>query len=250
MPIDQKESVRWLDNLRRSTELIGAPEHCVHIGDRESDIYELFCLAQDLGTNFLVRACVDRLAGAGGTTIARVMQDTPPSGTHRIRFRDASGQEQEANLAMKFATMVVRPPIGKQKLYAHQTLQVIYAEEIDPPADRRSVCWKLITNLEVASHADAIHKLGWYARRWSIETFFKTLKSGCRVEEVRLTTADRLANCIALCCVVAWRIHWMTMPGAAIRTPPRRRSSPTWRSSSSMPPPILGGPSHAPSTST
>lgn len=211
VPIDQKESVRWLDNLRRSTELIGAPERCVHIGDRESDIYELFCLAQELGTNFLVRTCVDRLAEAGDTTIAKVMQETPVSGMHRIRFRDASGQDQEANLAVKFATMVVRPPIGKQKLYTHQTLQVIHAEEINPPADRRAVFWKLITNLKVATHADAVHKLGWYARRWSIETFFKTLKSGCRVEEVRLTTADRLANCIALCCVVAWRIHWMTM---------------------------------------
>jgi hypothetical protein len=50
-----------------------------------------------------------------------------------------------------------------------------------------------------------------YARRWSIETFFKTLKSGCRIEDVRLTTADRLANCIALCCVLAWRISWLTM---------------------------------------
>ena len=211
VPIDQKESVRWLDTLRRPTELIGAPERCVHIGDRESDIYELSCLAQDLGTNFLVRTCVDRLAGAGDTTIAKVMQDTPASGRHRIRFRDASGREREANLTVKFATMVVRPPIGKQKLYAHQTLQVIHAEELNPPADRRPVFWKLITNLEVATHADAIHKLGWYARRWSIETFFKTLKSGCRVEEVRLTTADRLANCIALCGVLAWRIHWMTM---------------------------------------
>lgn len=139
------------------------------------------------------------------------MQDTPPSGMHRIRFRDASGQDQEALLSVKFATMVVRPPIGKQKLYAHQTLQIIHAEETNPPADRRPVFWKLITNLAVATHADAVHKLGWYARRWSIETFFKTLKSGCRVEEVRLTTADRLANCVALCCVVAWRIHWMTM---------------------------------------
>lgn len=211
VPIDQKESVRWLDNLRRSTEPIGAPERCVHIGDRESDIYELFCLAQDLGTNFLVRRCVDRLAQAGGTTIAKVMQDTPPGGMHRIRFRDASGQDQEALLSVEFATMVVRPPIGKQKLYAHQTLQIIHAEETNPPADRRPVFWKLITNLAVATHADAVHKLGWYARRWSIETFFKTLKSGCRVEEVRLTTADRLANCIALCCVVARRIHWMTM---------------------------------------
>ena len=139
------------------------------------------------------------------------MQKIPHTGTHRIQFRDVSGQDQEALLSVKFATMVVRPPIGKQKLYAHQTLQIIHAEETNPPADRRPICWKLITNLEVATHADAIHKLGWYAQRWSIETFFKTLKTGCRIEEIRLTTADRLANCIALCCVVAWRIHWMTM---------------------------------------
>ena len=66
IPIEAKESIRWLDNLRQSTELIGAPERCVHIGDRESDIYELFCLAQKLRTNFLVRSCVDRLAEAGG----------------------------------------------------------------------------------------------------------------------------------------------------------------------------------------
>jgi len=31
VPIEQKESMRWLDNLRRSTELTGAPERCVHI---------------------------------------------------------------------------------------------------------------------------------------------------------------------------------------------------------------------------
>ena len=206
VPIDRKESVRWLDNLRRSTELIGAPERCIHIGDRESDIYELFCLAQDLGTNFLVRSCVDRLAEGGGTTIAQVMKNIPPSGLHQIRFRDASGQDQEALLSVKFASMVVRPPIGKQKLYAHQTLQIIHAEETYPPADRPPVFWKLITNLAVTTHEEAVHKLGWYARRWSIETFFKTLKTGCRVEEVRLTTADRLAKCIPLCCVVAWRI--------------------------------------------
>lgn len=211
VPIDKKESVRWLDNLRQSTELLGIPDRCVHIGDRESDIYELFCLAQDLGTNFLVRSCVDRLAEDGDTTIAQVMEDVPSSGTHRISFRDASGQDQEAVLSVKFATMTVRPPIGKQKHYEHHELQIIHAEETDPPAGRQPLFWKLITNLEVTTHKEAVHKLGWYARRWSIETFFKILKTGCRVEQVRLTTADRLANCIALCCIVAWRIHWMTM---------------------------------------
>lgn len=211
VPIDQKESMRWLDNLRRSTDLTGAPERCVHIGDRESDIFELYCLAQDLGTNFLVRSCVDRLAEDGGTTIAQVMAGVQSGGPHEIAFRDAKGRAQQAVLNVKFTTMTVRPPIGKQKKYQHQELQIIHAEELNPPTDRPAVFWKLITNLPVENHDDAVHKLGWYARRWSIETFFKTLKTGCRIEDVRLTTADRLANYIALCCVVAWRISWLTI---------------------------------------
>ena len=86
VPIDQKESMRWLDNLRRSTDLTGTPKRCVHIGDRESDIFELYCLAQDLGTNFLVRSCVDRLAEDGNTTIAQVMSGLQSSGTHKIEY--------------------------------------------------------------------------------------------------------------------------------------------------------------------
>jgi len=71
VPIEKKESIRWLENLRQATELLGDPKRCVHIGDRESDIYELFCLAQELNTQFLVRTCVDRLAGEGTTTVCR-----------------------------------------------------------------------------------------------------------------------------------------------------------------------------------
>jgi len=57
VPIEKKESIRWLENLKQSTELLDDPGRCVHIGDRESDIYELFCAAQEIGTHFLVRAC-------------------------------------------------------------------------------------------------------------------------------------------------------------------------------------------------
>ena len=211
VPIEEKESMRWLDNLRLSTELTGAPERCVHIGDRESDIYELYCLAEELGTGFLVRSCVDRLAENGGTTIAKVMAEVQSSGTHEVRFRDAQGKDHCAVLSVKHATMTVRPPIGKQKKYRHQDLQIIHAEELNPPEGRVPVFWKLITNLPVTTHADDVHKLDWYALRWKIETFFRTLKTGCRIEELRLATADRLANCIALCCVVAWRVSWLTM---------------------------------------
>src|SRR5487761_468550 len=38
-PIEEKESVRWLENLRSSTELLGQPHRSVHVGDQESDIF-------------------------------------------------------------------------------------------------------------------------------------------------------------------------------------------------------------------
>lgn len=65
LPIEEKESFRWIENLKQSIQLLKNPERCIHVGDRESDIYELFCTAQQEGTHFLVRTCVDRLAGEG-----------------------------------------------------------------------------------------------------------------------------------------------------------------------------------------
>lgn len=47
--------------------------------------------------------------------------------------------------------------------------------------------------------------------RWKIETFHKILKSGCRAEDSRLHTADRLANLLSIYCILSWRIFWMTM---------------------------------------
>lgn len=66
VPIQQKESVRWPENLRQSTRLMGDPARCVDIGVRESDIYELFCDVPASGTPFLARICADRLACDGG----------------------------------------------------------------------------------------------------------------------------------------------------------------------------------------
>src|SRR3990167_3453188 len=74
-----------------------------------------------------------------------------------------------------------------------------------------SIVWKLLTNLIVSSRRDAIEKLDWYALRWKIEVFHKILKSGCRAEEAKLRTAQRLANLIAVYCILSWRVFWMTM---------------------------------------
>jgi hypothetical protein len=96
VPIEKKESIRWLENLKQSTELLDDPGRCVHIGDRESDIYELFCAELQIGTYFLVRTCVDRLAGDGDHTIAKEMNEVEVKGLHRLEVRDSSGDRDEA----------------------------------------------------------------------------------------------------------------------------------------------------------
>lgn len=184
---------------------------CVHIGDRESDIYELFHAADELGTRFLVRTCVDRLAGVGDCTVADQMRQARPKGAYRIQARTKDGEHYEAVLQIKYERLVVRPPIGKEKDYPPLTLTVIHATEQRSPKNRAKIAWKLLTNLPVESLEAAIEKLKWYAMRWEIETFHKILKSGCKAEESKLRTSERLANLISVFCIISWRIFWMTM---------------------------------------
>jgi len=214
IPIEQKESVRWLENLKRSTELLGEPARCVHVGDRESDICELFCAAEKAKTFFLVRTCVDRLAEGGGTTISEVMGREPVRGVHEVEVRDDHGRVATAALEVRFRRMTVRPPIGKQKRYPTLELTVIHAEE-EVPAGREPIRWRLLTNLAVNDLGAATGKLDWYAQRFKIETYHKVLKSGCRAEQARLRTAERLTNLLAVLCVVAWRVFWLTMTSRA-----------------------------------
>ena len=211
VPIEAKESVRWLENLKQSTSLLDEPSRCIHIGDRESDIYELFCAAQESGAKFLVRTCVDRLAGDGRHTIAAVMRRVKVKAIHEVEVRDAKGTVSQATVKVKYQRLRLYPPVGKQKEYPPLMLTVIYAQEASTPRGREKIDWKLITNLPVRSRRDAVEKLAWYAMRWRIETFHKILKSGCRAEASKLRTAQRIVNLIAVFCVLSWRIFWMTM---------------------------------------
>ena len=211
IPIEKKESLRWLENVRQSTANFGDAGRCVHIGDRESDIYELFCECESLGTHFVFRTCVDRRSGEGEKTVMEAITEQRVKAVHRIEVRDDKGKPSTAVLEIKYHRLVVCPPIGKEKRYGNLTLTVIHAIERDTPKDRDPIDWRLITDLPVTCKADAIEKLEWYAQRWKIETWHKVLKSGCRAEDSKLRNAERLANLIAILCILAWRVLWLCM---------------------------------------
>lgn len=211
IPIETKESIRWLENLRQATALVGEPQRCIHIGDRESDIYELFCLAQEQNTQFLFRLCVDRVAGDGTSLISTLLSQAPVQGHYCLQVTDKQGKQRKAKLEIKFLPLVVHPPLYKKRAYPELTLTVIEARERGPVKNAERIVWKLLTNLPVRSLRSAIEKLSWYALRWKIETFHKILKSGCRAEESRLRTAERLVNLLAIFCILSWRVFWVTM---------------------------------------
>ena len=68
----------------------------------------------------------------------------------------------------------------------------------------------MLTTLPVLNYRDACDCLEKYAYRWLIERFHYVLKSGCRIEELELETAERMEKALATYAIVAWRLLWLT----------------------------------------
>ena len=211
VPIEQKESLCWIDGLNQSTQLPGESTLCVHVGDRGSDIYELFDVGRMAGTHFVFRTCVDRCAGDGGHVVSEEMAQEKCKGLHKVEVLDRHGRVTEALLELRYRRILLRPPRAKQSRYRPIWLTVLHATERGKPRDREPIEWKLVTDLPVNSRAQAIEKLRWYALRWKIERFHKILKSGCQAEQSKLRTAERLVNLLAIYSILSWRIFWLTM---------------------------------------
>jgi DDE family transposase len=176
-----------------------------------ADTKERHALTKSSAHNAGATAAVDRLAGDGTHTIADEMDEVACKGLHRVEVQDQQGKISEATLELKFRQIRVLPPIGKQNQYPELKLTILHATERGKPRNRKPIEWKLLTDLPVTSRAEAIEKLRWYAMRWKIETFHKILKSGCRAEQSKLRTAERLVNLLATFCILGWRIFWLTM---------------------------------------
>ena len=106
IPIETKESYRWLENLKQSTKLLDMPSRCVHIGDRESDIFELFERVPDEKTHLIVRASHDRKL-ATDEKISERLANGSVMGTHEVELPAITGKRQArtANLEIKYTQL-------------------------------------------------------------------------------------------------------------------------------------------------
>ncbi len=93
------------------------------------------------------------------------------------------------------------------------TLWVVHVVEEEPPEGVKPLEWFLLSTSEITSSEQARQCLTWYCLRWRIEDFYRTLKTGCRILELRHKRAERLKRAIAISTVIAWRIMLMTLLG-------------------------------------
>lgn len=216
-PIEQKESQKWLHGFHKVAQ---ARQRCpnttlVSVGDREADIYELFHLALNdpSGAHLLVRAEHNRqLAEEQGLLWEQIAAE-PVAGIEVLSVpRQAKRAARQAHLEVRFKRVRLKPPQRKAEL-GEITITAIVAQETQAPEGVEPIEWMLLTTIAVSNFAQATEKLGWYAKRWGIEVYHRTLKSGCKIEERQLGNADRIEACLAIDMVVAWRIFHLTLLG-------------------------------------
>jgi hypothetical protein len=215
--IEQKESYRWLKSFEQ---VALAQRQCpqtllVSVGDREADIYELVALAvrDPAGPKLLVRAERDRLMAERHEHVWDRLAAQPVGGVQELALpRRGKRPARRARLEVRYAQVRLKPPKRKRQL-PEVTLWAVLAEEVEAPPGVDPLRWMLLTTLEVRTFEDATRILAWYARRWGIEVYHRTLKSGCRIEQRQLGSADRIEACLAIDLVVAWRIFHLTKLG-------------------------------------
>ncbi len=198
----------------------------IYVMDREADVFELFCSLSEKQRDFVIRVSWDRVArelgGDCDETMRSLVERAPislvrtvplsrrPNGgrTTVAKQKHPARASREAKLAIRACTAVLsRPPIKKlAALPASVTLQLVQVIEVDAPEGTVPVEWILATPLPIDDVASIEAIVDAYRARWTIEEYFKALKTGCRFEDRQLESSDSLLNALGLLIPIAWRL--------------------------------------------
>jgi hypothetical protein len=236
IPIEEKESHRWVATLQRAREEAARcpTTQFICVADSEADIYEVLVegMREPHAGDWIVRACQNRALlceigqNAGEKYVREHVLDQPVlfGKTIHVRGRKAKvacetrgrrqpRQSREAEVVARAARVTLRPPWRPDRTLPPVTLSVVLVSEVNPPPDDEPVEWLLLTSLPIDTAEQVGQIILYYSVRWMIEVFFRVLKSGCRVEERLFEYMDRLLCCMAVYLIVAWRTLYVCRLG-------------------------------------
>lgn len=227
LPVEEKESYRWIESLEATSNAL-TKANIVTVCDRECDFYDFYRSAQHKDASVLVRASKKRRVnktsryGRKAPMLWELIESQPCAGSYNLdvpyrkNTRHSNGRTaHSAQMKIKFGEFKLNPPSHhpqyESEVLSDMKLYAVYAYEKNPLEGEPPVEWMLVTNQPVNSFEEARERVRWYSLRWKIEMYFKVLKSGLRVEDCRLETADRLTRYLSVMSVVAWRLFSITL---------------------------------------
>jgi hypothetical protein len=241
MAFEEKESCRWVEMFQSGEQIARANPQTmyVNVSDSEADIFEMFLETRDMAPNhhFVVRGCQDRALAASAneddddesgerSTTTRHIDDAlaaaeicyeatiEVSGRKSLiagdtRPRRKSRTARSAKVEIRAATVTLRGPQRPGGKLDDVTINVVEVREVNPPAGEDPIRWTLLTSLPIETVEQIKRVVKIYCRRWMVELFFKTLKSGCRVEKLKYEHVDSYLTAVSMLIVVAWRIEYL-----------------------------------------
>jgi Transposase DNA-binding/Transposase Tn5 dimerisation domain len=211
-PQVERESQRWVTTLAEVQQVIPAPTRLIVVADREADIYPLFVAPRDERTELVIRASYNR-GLVGGLKLEDVAATVQWQGSRTVDIPGTGARvARTATVQIGWTTVTMRPPGDYPAAAAatSPTLHLVVVDEPEPPAGTKPLRWLLWTTLAVDDWDAAVQVVDIYRARWLIERYHYVLKSGCGIEHLQLEAADRLERALAICCLVAWRLLWLT----------------------------------------
>jgi len=244
---EEKESCRWLEMMQSAEQIARSlpGTQFVMVADSESDISEVLGEASGLPPNcdFTIRqgrqhsieSAVDSATGAGldaadvdaalaqaawrtERTVSVGGREAPVRPDDRKRARKQARTARQALLSIRAIQVTITGPrrAGGGRL-DDVTINVVEVLERNPPEGDVAIRWVLFTTLPIESVEDLHDVVDGYCLRWNVELYFKTLKSGLKIEDMKYETLDRYITAFAMLSVVAWRVEYLK--GAARADP-------------------------------
>ena len=152
VPIEEKESYRWLEGQREARQIaeLCADTQCILVCDSEADIYEVFSETRQTShgrpLELLIRGCQDRATDVTGKLLLDL---TRPSDVVHSMIIDVSGRQAKtkvetgrrgksrlartANVEVRACRVTLRPPPRPDRQLPPVTIQVVLVEEVSPP---------------------------------------------------------------------------------------------------------------------
>lgn len=187
LAVEEKESYKWIKCASDSKAVLAEASSVTLVGDRESDMYELFTDATNQGLHLVVRNRINRKTDEGKKLYSQ-LETTPIAGHHVINVRgDVRKQTRNrtANLIVKYKEVTILKPANKND---ERTQSIkMWAVEAKEEGKPDGISWRILTTHTISSFEDAIQIIEWYRMRWYIEEVFRLLKNkGYKIEDSQI----------------------------------------------------------------